>query len=226
MEHNERTLPPVTALVAARVRVLRTAKGWTAEQLAREMTDIGVPWERAVVTKLETGRRQSVTVDELVALAIVLGVPVFGLLLPPAGEVDTVTLTPTTTSRWTWALMWMVGEGLLAKDHRRYAGVAWSQSVAPLDPIRRYGNALSEETQAYRRMLEWEVKGDEEKARIARQVHNGAVHEVVSWLLHLWREGIKVMKLEPRLEKAIREIDWAQADEINAALESALKSPK
>ena len=39
-------------------------------------------WTRIVVTKLETGRRQSVSVEELLALAYVLNVAPVHLLVP------------------------------------------------------------------------------------------------------------------------------------------------
>lgn len=65
---------PIAARVADRMRSLRGARGWTAQHLADAMTAAGVGWNRGVVTKLETGRRENITVDELVALAALFGV--------------------------------------------------------------------------------------------------------------------------------------------------------
>lgn len=62
------------ARVVENMRTLRKARGWTAQKLAEEMTRAGVPWDRQVVSKLENGWRRTVTVDELAALAVVLGV--------------------------------------------------------------------------------------------------------------------------------------------------------
>jgi hypothetical protein len=70
-----------TAVIAARVRELRGAR--SADWLAREMQRQGIGWTRLVVTKLETGRRQSVSVEELLALAAVLDVSPLHLLVPP-----------------------------------------------------------------------------------------------------------------------------------------------
>lgn len=53
-----------TGVIAERIRHLRKRRGWSAEKLAEEMTAVGVPWERMVVTKLENGRRASVPADE------------------------------------------------------------------------------------------------------------------------------------------------------------------
>lgn len=47
------------------------------------MTKVGVPWQRMVVVKLETGRRQGLSVSELLALAYVLNVAPVHLLVPP-----------------------------------------------------------------------------------------------------------------------------------------------
>lgn len=65
---------PIAGRAAGRMRSLRGARGWTAQRLADEMTTAGIDWNRGVVTKLETGRRENITVDELVALAALFGV--------------------------------------------------------------------------------------------------------------------------------------------------------
>jgi transcriptional regulator with XRE-family HTH domain len=54
------------------VKRLRTAKGWSAERLADEMTQVGIPWTRDAVTNLETGRRTRLAAHEVLALAYVL----------------------------------------------------------------------------------------------------------------------------------------------------------
>lgn len=51
------------------------------------MTSAGVKWERSVVANLESGRRQSVSVDELLALAYVLDVAPVHLLVPLSDNV-------------------------------------------------------------------------------------------------------------------------------------------
>lgn len=94
-------VPPAerpTSVIASRVRALRKRHGWTADQLAERMTAVGIPWTRIVVTKLETGRRPSVSVDEWLALALVLGVAPVHLLVPTSGdEADEYAVTPRNT---------------------------------------------------------------------------------------------------------------------------------
>lgn len=60
--------------VGVNLRRFRESCGWSAEKIASAMTMSGIEWTRQVVTKLENGGRRSVTVDELLALAKVLGV--------------------------------------------------------------------------------------------------------------------------------------------------------
>jgi transcriptional regulator with XRE-family HTH domain len=69
----------LTRYIADQVRALRRERGMTAEHLA---TVARVT--RTHIAKLESGRRQRLSVDELVALAAALRVPVTRLL-PPAG---------------------------------------------------------------------------------------------------------------------------------------------
>jgi transcriptional regulator with XRE-family HTH domain len=71
---------PATAKVAASVRYLRMSQGISAQKLADMTTASGYHVSRASLANLETGRRDYVAVDELVALADALGVPPADLL--------------------------------------------------------------------------------------------------------------------------------------------------
>lgn len=86
-------LPEITAILARRVKYLRAKRGWSAERLAEEMTRVGVPWKRVVVSKLEGGRRQSVSLTEVLALAYVFNVGVVHLIVPTDGN-DPFPVTP------------------------------------------------------------------------------------------------------------------------------------
>ncbi|MFC5753385.1 helix-turn-helix domain-containing protein [Actinomadura rugatobispora] len=82
MEQSGSEVDVATAFLAAHVRALRDRNGWSAERLAEEMTKVGVPWGRLVVTKLENGKRQAVSVTEWLALAYVFQVSPMHLLIP------------------------------------------------------------------------------------------------------------------------------------------------
>jgi transcriptional regulator with XRE-family HTH domain len=82
--------------ITRRVREVRRRHGWNQQQLAEQMTKAGVAWDRNVVANLETGRRASVGVDELLALAHVLSVAPLSLLIP-LDDKTPYQLTPTVT---------------------------------------------------------------------------------------------------------------------------------
>lgn len=64
----------LTATVVANMRRLRKARGWSAQRLTEAVTAAGIAWDRSIVANLENGRRSTVSVDELAALARVLDV--------------------------------------------------------------------------------------------------------------------------------------------------------
>jgi transcriptional regulator with XRE-family HTH domain len=55
---------PVTITVVRNIRNIRAARKWSAQDLTNRT---GIP--RSVLANLETGRRDAITVDELVAIA-------------------------------------------------------------------------------------------------------------------------------------------------------------
>jgi transcriptional regulator with XRE-family HTH domain len=115
-------------VIAARVRELRKKRGWSAAHLAAEMTKVGVPWERMVVTKLENGRRQNVTVEELFALANVLSVAPVHLVVPPlsSDESERVLYRVTPAGQQTWvayARAWVRGRAPLGDPRVYFAEV-------------------------------------------------------------------------------------------------------
>lgn len=78
----------------------------TVRDLSARMTELGLPLLPSGITKVEQGQRR-VDVDELVALAVALGVNPSRLLLPPDSLDDDVALTPTRSvpgwAAWQWA---------------------------------------------------------------------------------------------------------------------------
>src|SRR4051794_35558476 len=90
---------PPTRVIALRMRELRTKRGWSAQELADQMVKVGIPWQRPVVANLETGRRRTVSVEELLALAYVFNVAPIHLLVPLRNDIA-YRLTP---SSWTTA---------------------------------------------------------------------------------------------------------------------------
>ena len=98
----------LTAVIAERMKALRGDVRLSGPALAVEMNKQGVPWNRTTVAKLETGRRESVTVPELVALALVLNVPVTALLV--AERSSSIKLAEGHEYSPTEALLWLIAE--------------------------------------------------------------------------------------------------------------------
>lgn len=71
-----------TEAVAAQVRQLRHKRGWTAAELAAKMTEVGIPWGQPVVSRLETGARENITLAEVLALAYVFNIAPVHLIVP------------------------------------------------------------------------------------------------------------------------------------------------
>jgi transcriptional regulator with XRE-family HTH domain len=69
----------LNAIAGANVRRLREAKGWTQDALAMQTRRAGLLWTGSVIAAVESGRR-AINLDELILLALALGLPVGELL--------------------------------------------------------------------------------------------------------------------------------------------------
>jgi len=59
--------------IIVRVREERFRRGWSARTLSEMVEKQGVVFPRAVITNLENGRRELLTIDEVVAVSDVYG---------------------------------------------------------------------------------------------------------------------------------------------------------
>lgn len=80
---------PMTRYIGAQVRTLRTEQGMSGSRLAAAVERHGVACSRTTIAKLETGRRATVSVDELIAWAAALDVPIARLLPPDYAQPPT-----------------------------------------------------------------------------------------------------------------------------------------
>jgi transcriptional regulator with XRE-family HTH domain len=100
-----------TARIVEAVRRRRAVLGWSAQRLADEMTQAGIPWNADVVVNLEHGRRKSLRVHELLALALVLDVhSPLDLLVPQDQAAPAYPVTPGTLADQATVLAWCKGE--------------------------------------------------------------------------------------------------------------------
>lgn len=112
----------LTAVLARQVRRYRDAAGLSAQQLAERMTaEVGSTYTRTQVTNLESGRREAITVGELMGFARILGVPPLMLVLP-LGEAEAVEVLPGVTvdpwTAWRWVTGEIPAEGLTPAESR------------------------------------------------------------------------------------------------------------
>jgi transcriptional regulator with XRE-family HTH domain len=105
-----------TQEVARRVKELRGKRGLSAAALAKRMTELGVKWDRSIVANLEGGRRQTVSVAELLALALALNVAPVHLLVPIDGPDEPYWVTPGLTYRRDGVRAWIRGVTSIDQD--------------------------------------------------------------------------------------------------------------
>ncbi|MDV9170945.1 helix-turn-helix transcriptional regulator [Streptomyces sp. W16] len=129
MDHTENAADPV-ATISARVKELRTRKGWTGADLGRQMTARGIRWDRSIVANLENGRRATVSVSELLALARVFDVAPVHLLVPVQEQPFRVAEDEVYPARRVRA--WIRGESPLPGTDERIF-----RSEVPLDELGR-----------------------------------------------------------------------------------------
>jgi transcriptional regulator with XRE-family HTH domain len=124
---------PVTPVstIAKRIKELRARRGWTAEKLGKELTRHGAKFDRFTISNLESGKRQNVTINELMAIAFVFDVAPVNLLVPFEDEPYQVTSERIENSDTVRA--WFRGEEPLpGTDERTYFA-----EVSALDMRRR-----------------------------------------------------------------------------------------
>ncbi|MFE5199996.1 helix-turn-helix domain-containing protein [Streptomyces sp. NPDC056601] len=118
---------PTARMVAGNVRRLRELRGKTIYELAADLKNLGRAIAPSAVAKIERGERQ-VTVDDLVALAIALGVSPSALMLPQVDDPKVrVEVTGAGAIPADIAWDWMDGQRAM------YAPFAQDQTAAMLD---------------------------------------------------------------------------------------------
>ncbi|MFJ3713429.1 helix-turn-helix domain-containing protein [Streptomyces sp. NPDC090053] len=104
-----------TGRIARRLRDSRKAAGLTMAEVAQGCADRGLPeFTEHSMKNLESGRKTSITVAEVVVLADVLGVPPVTLLFPLGFSATVEVLPGREVSTWD-AVSWFTGESPLAE---------------------------------------------------------------------------------------------------------------
>jgi hypothetical protein len=104
-------------------------KRMTVQALADRCAELGLPLDRTVITKLEKGRRQSVTVPELLVLARALKVSPL-MLIFPVGHADVIEVIPGHEMTPFQAAQWFSGEQPWPGATDAEANAWWNGSFA------------------------------------------------------------------------------------------------
>jgi transcriptional regulator with XRE-family HTH domain len=104
----------VTITAAAEVRRLRNARKMSAQRLSEACEEAGVIIPRSVLANLESGRRPTISLAELLAIAAVLEVNPIDLVVPAhARDGEPFNITPNITTTVAKARAWIAGQGFL-----------------------------------------------------------------------------------------------------------------
>lgn len=95
-----------TQVIAKQVRNHRNLCGMSAQQLSDRCAELGMTLPRAVISNLECGRRENVTVSEVFCIARALKVAPIDLLTAPDGETE---VAPRLSLARTAAAGWIAG---------------------------------------------------------------------------------------------------------------------
>lgn len=102
----------LTAMIAREIRRHRDRRKLSAQQLADRTAEFGMPIPRNVLANLESGRRDTVSVAEVLTLAAVLGVAPMELICP-VGYDEQIELLPGRMMDPLQASRWVDGELML-----------------------------------------------------------------------------------------------------------------
>ena len=105
-----------TRVIAGEIRRYRQQRGFSAQQVSDACAKAGLEISRSTLADLENGRRENITVTELLMLAAVLDVPPVQLMLPVLRDEETVEILPGYSVAVWDAALWIRGDGVLRRD--------------------------------------------------------------------------------------------------------------
>jgi transcriptional regulator with XRE-family HTH domain len=207
----------VVGAIAEAVRWHRKRRGMSAQQLADECARLGYAVPRSVLTNLENGRRETVSVPEWLVLAAALRVGPL-LLVFPVGRFDEIEPLPdVTVSPWD-AVKWAETGRMLGID-----GGPFQEDAELIGQYRRHEEFVRtwEQSRTSGRQIrerlempnEWLVEHDAHPAEIraelaeAKQREEHAALMVKQVRAALTRAGVHLPPLPPSLAAVVGELE-------------------
>jgi hypothetical protein len=185
-----------TEVLRARMVELRKAQGINSQAaLAARLDEVGYPIHETALARIESGARD-VKLDEAVAIACALDVPLPMLLLPLTSGEDVALTSTSGVPAWT-AYEWMVGNEPLTDPQ------AYSSHVGLLRRYERLQRAEGRARTHMYRAESAELLGTDQGAHVADYVD--ALQDVADAMRDLEDVGANAEALaDQRLVKAIR----------------------
>jgi len=212
----------------------RKAEGLSAAELAEK---VGEGLSRSVIANLENGRKDDITVRQLIALANVLRVPPAVLVvdlfspgddspypMPTAdtyGEIDLDSFEVVRKpgrSRNSEFLTWFGAQStLIPEDQLEGASQLADDAIQKLRGYqfawRRYANALYRVTQSLDPITREPLIPSDEINALEKDLSEEASH-VLRWVREMKRAGIKNEAAEPQIRGAMRTLRISLADDV------------
>jgi transcriptional regulator with XRE-family HTH domain len=120
-------------VIGDRVRKIREARGMTRDKLAATLQDMGIDWTRLTVNRLEIGRRDNITVKELLALCLALDVAPVDLLVPAHLSDRSYQVAPKLTASAENVREWLRGEELISAHTDPEPGIPFIKPARVVD---------------------------------------------------------------------------------------------
>lgn len=137
----------LTAAIAQRIRRHRLALDWSAQQLADRCAELGMDIPRTAIADFENGRRERISVAEVLVIAAALGLaPV--LLLAGVGTEDSAEILPGQDEQPFRAAQWIAGEGPLPQAGGKVSHGWVGREAMPLILYRDYYRFAAENQMA------------------------------------------------------------------------------
>jgi transcriptional regulator with XRE-family HTH domain len=184
----------LTRVIATQVQNARSQRKMSAQQLADATAALGYEIPRSVIANLESGRRDTVSIAELLVLAKALRVPPLLLVFPLGQEQLTEVLPGTTMGTWA-AARWFTGEGsfLVQMPDGEWAAADFDEwRDAATSYFREQDAMFAEWNRTRSRVRTALTENDEEGAQFAQRMLRRVEDE-----LRRHREGMRKVGLDP-----------------------------